>query len=69
MANQPPAQAGLSANTISTKKHDVPEELLPGLLANHKKPEGLISENGLLKQLTKLLVERAHFQCSANISG
>jgi putative transposase len=44
---------------MSTKKHEVPEELLPGLLANYKKPEDLIGENGLLKQLTKLLVERA----------
>ena len=41
---------------MSTKKHDVPEELLSGLLANYKKPEDLIGENGLLKQLTKLLV-------------
>jgi len=44
---------------MSTKKHDVPEELLSGLLASYKKPEDLIGENGLLKQLTKLLVERA----------
>jgi putative transposase len=29
------------------------------LLADYKKPEDLIGENGLLKQLTKLLVERA----------
>lgn len=29
------------------------------LLANYKKPEDLIGENGLLKQLTKMLVERA----------
>ena len=44
---------------MSIKKHEVPEELLSGLLANYKKPEDLIGENGLLKQLTKLLVERA----------
>ena len=44
---------------MTTKKHEVPEELLSGLLANYKKPEDLIGENGLLKQLTKLLVERA----------
>jgi putative transposase len=44
---------------MSTKKHAVPEELLAGLLADYKKPEDLIGENGLLKQLTKLLVERA----------
>jgi putative transposase len=29
------------------------------LLANYKKPEDLIGEDGLLKQLTKALVERA----------
>ena len=44
---------------MSTKKHEVPEELLAGLLADYKKPEDLIGENGLLKQLTKLLVEKA----------
>lgn len=47
---------------MSTKKHEVPEvpeELLSGLLASYKKPEDLIGENGLLKQLTKLLVEKA----------
>ena len=44
---------------MSSKKHDVPEALLTSLLANYQKPEDLIGENGLLKQLTKLLVERA----------
>ena len=44
---------------MSTKKHAVPEDLLAGLLAGYKKPEDLIGENGLLKQLTKLLVEKA----------
>lgn len=44
---------------MSTKKHAVPEELLAGLLADYKRPEDLIGENGLLKQLTKLLVEKA----------
>ncbi|MHB1117781.1 hypothetical protein [Sideroxydans sp.] len=29
------------------------------LLSGYKKPEDLIGENGLLKQLTKALVERA----------
>jgi len=29
------------------------------LLADYKKPEDLIGENGLLKQLTNLFVERA----------
>ena len=32
---------------------------MDGLLADYRKPEDLIGENGLLKQLTKLLVERA----------
>lgn len=41
------------------KMHDVPEALLASLLADYKKPEDLIGENGLLKQLTKLLVEKA----------
>ncbi len=44
---------------MSTPKHAVPEALLSGLLADYKKPEDLIGENGLLKQLTKLLVEKA----------
>ena len=44
---------------MSTKKHEVSEDLLAGLLADYKKPEDLIGENGLLKQLTKLLVEKA----------
>lgn len=42
---------------MSKKKHDVPEELLAGLLGNYKKPEDLIGEEGLLKHLTKLVVE------------
>ena len=49
----------MSVNTMTSKKHEVPEELLANLLADYKKPEDLIGENGLLKQLTKLLVEKA----------
>jgi putative transposase len=37
----------------------VTNELIDSLLANYKNPEDLIGENGLLKQLTKKLVERA----------
>jgi len=37
----------------------VSKEVLDGLLADYKKPEDLIGENGLLKHLTKALVERA----------
>jgi len=44
---------------MTSKKHEVPEQLLASLLADYKKPEDLIGENGLLKQLTKLLVEKA----------
>ncbi|WP_047250226.1 transposase, partial [Chromobacterium subtsugae] len=44
---------------MSSKKHDVPDALLNSLLADYQKPEDLIGENGLLKQLTKLLVEKA----------
>ena len=38
----------------------VSNELLDSLLADYKKPKDLIGEHGLLKQLTKKLVERAH---------
>lgn len=37
----------------------VSNELIDRLLADYKKPEDLIGEHGLLKQLTKKLVERA----------
>jgi putative transposase len=37
----------------------VKDELLDELLANYQKPEDLIGENGLLKELTRALVERA----------
>ena len=44
---------------MSTKNHSIPDELVAQLLGNYQKPEDLIGENGLLKQLTKLLVEKA----------
>ena len=37
----------------------LPTDLIDSLLSGYKKPEDLIGENGLLKQLTKVLVERA----------
>jgi len=37
----------------------LPKDLIDSLLAGYKKPEDLIGEHGLLKQLTKALVERA----------
>ncbi|MFQ5486465.1 MAG: IS256 family transposase [Desulfobacterales bacterium] len=36
-----------------------PKELIEGLMSNYKDPEDLLGENGILKQLTKALVERA----------
>ena len=52
--------------------------LIDKLLADYKKPEDIIGENGLLKQLTKALLERAmggslgrktgYGRCSARIS-
>jgi putative transposase len=44
---------------MTVAKKGVPKELLGSLLADYRKPEDLIGENGLLKQLTKLLVEKA----------
>ena len=37
----------------------LPTDLINGLLADYKKPEDLLGENGILKQLTKAVVERA----------
>ena len=37
----------------------MPNDLIDQLLSGYKKPEDLIGENGLLKQLTKALIERA----------
>jgi putative transposase len=37
----------------------LPPNLIDSLLADYKKPEDLLGEHGLLKQLTKALVERA----------
>jgi putative transposase len=34
-------------------------KLIEGLLAGYKKPEDIVGENGLLKQLTKAILERA----------
>lgn len=44
---------------MTDNQKPLPEELIDALLGNYKKPEDLIGENGLLKQLTKALVERA----------
>jgi putative transposase len=42
-----------------TVSKTIPTELLDTLLSGYQKPEDLIGENGLLKQLTKALVESA----------
>lgn len=44
---------------MSKRDNDVPDELLSRLFADYKKSEDLIGESGLLKQLTKLPVEKA----------
>ena len=45
--------------TQSKLAKDLPSDLIDELLKGYQKPEDLIGENGLLKQLTKKLVERA----------
>ena len=41
-----------------TDEKPIREELLDELLADYKKPEDVIGENGLLKRLTKRVLER-----------
>ena len=45
--------------TQSKLAKDLPSDLIDEVLKGYQKPEDLIGENGLLKQLTKKLVERA----------
>ena len=42
-----------------TDEKPIREELLDELLADYQKPEDVIGENGLLKRLTKRVLERA----------
>jgi putative transposase len=44
---------------MTIENNEINEELIDNLLKDYKKPEDLIGENGLLKQLTKRLLERA----------
>ena len=44
---------------MTVAKKAVPKELIASLLADYRKPEDLIGEHGLLKQLTKIWVEAA----------
>jgi len=45
--------------TNKKDKNGISEKLLDELMQNYQNPEDLLGENGLLKQLTKSLVERA----------
>lgn len=45
--------------TTITFMQTIPNELLDNLLQNYQKPEDIFGESGLLKQLTKALIERA----------
>jgi putative transposase len=40
-------------------KEPIKKELLDELLKDYKKPEDILGENGLLKQFTKAILERA----------
>jgi len=55
------AMPGVEGFAPEPKERDmaIPKEVLDQLIADYKKPEDLIGENGLLKQLTKALLERA----------
>ena len=44
---------------MSKTQYPITDELLDQLLANYQNPEDLIGADGILKQLTKKLVERA----------
>jgi len=37
---------------------DIPTEILDAILKNYQKPEDLMGEGGIIKQLTKQLIER-----------
>jgi putative transposase len=44
---------------MTVSKKPLPSELIDELLANYQKPEDILGEQGLLKQLTKAILERA----------
>ena len=44
---------------MTVEMKSLPPDLIDTLLADDKRPEDLIGQNALLKQLTKALVERA----------
>lgn len=53
---------------MSPRKHAVLDEPLDNLWANYRKPEDLIGENGLLKQLTEQIGHDKH-EPVANAAG
>ncbi len=68
-------------NDSSETKSVIPQALLDHVIANYKKPADLIGENGMLKQLTKAVIEaslqaemnqhlgHAHYGAVTNASG
>ena len=48
----------MSANTMTTKKHDGPDALLASLSTDGMAPEDLMGKSGLLNQRTKRLLEK-----------
>lgn len=45
--------------TVAKATAAIPTDLIESLMAGYKKPEDLIGEHGLLKQITKAVIERA----------
>lgn len=68
-------------NDTNKTKPEIPQALLDHVIANYKNPADLIGENGMLKQLTKAVIEaalqaemnkhlgHAHYGAVANASG
>ena len=48
-------------------KRVVPKELIDSLLAGYKKPEDLIGENGLLKQLINIRIKSVYSTSSDSL--
>jgi putative transposase len=44
---------------MAIEKRGIEDEIIDNLLKDYREPEDLIGEKGLLKQLTKRLLERA----------
>jgi hypothetical protein len=46
----------------------LPPDLIDDLLSDYKKPEDLLGENGILKQLTRAVVERLKQRWSTTLA-